>query len=101
MPLGTDHVFSHPQEITLPPEALSYLETQRPGVMAAALPVPSAPVPLPATALPERVETPDAPAHWNLTDLLTCVIREIRRREHVYPELVQQQRMTPAQAEQK
>ncbi len=88
------------QETTLTPEALSYLETQRPGVMAAALPVPSPPTPLPATALPERVETPEAPAHWNLADLVTCVIREIRRREQVYPELVHQQRMTPAQAEQ-
>jgi hypothetical protein len=42
---------------------------------------------------------PPEPPQWNLQDLVTCVIREVSRRERVYPHLVYQRRMTPEEAE--
>lgn len=87
------------QEATLTAEALSYLETHRSGVMATVLPSTPGSAPVLPTALKTREASSKVPSRWSLDDLVTCVIREVRRREHTYPQLIQQQRLTPEQAE--
>jgi len=76
------------------------LEAYRPKAFAAALPNPPCSPPVPAMPATCAVEPPPPAApQWNLQDLVTCVIREVSRRERVYPHLVYQHRMTPAEAE--
>jgi hypothetical protein len=87
-------------ESTLTAEALTILEVYRPKAFAAALPNP--PGSPPASVIPARCAVeppPPEPPQWNLQDLVTCVIREVSRRERVYPHLVYQRRMTPEEAE--
>lgn len=90
------------QEATLTVEALMYLDTHRPGVPAAMLPphsplvaqVPSQPVLCDDEPIP-----PASPPRWNIQDLVTCVTREVGRRERIYPHLVHQRRLSPEEAE--
>jgi hypothetical protein len=87
-------------ESTLTAEALTVLEAYRPQAFAAALP--NSPCSSPASVMSATcaVEPPSsAPPQWNLQDLVTCVIREVSRRERVYPHLVSQHRMAPEEAE--
>jgi hypothetical protein len=87
-------------ESTLTAEALTVLETYRPEAFAAALPEPPGAAPA-SVLLPlcPVAPPPPAPPQWNLQDLVTCVIREVSRRERVYTHLVHQHRMTPEEAE--
>ena len=95
---STAHLLSR-REATLTVDALMMLEEQRPGAIASALP--SAPVSTqsgPSLTSP-TIEAVATPAEWNLQDLVTCVIREVQRRERVYPQLVHQKRLEPEQAQ--
>lgn len=87
------------REATLTAEALIYLETHRPEAVAAGQPSTPHGAPLPSAAPETRVASPNISPRWGLDDLVMCVTREVRRREQAYPQLVQQQRLTPEQAE--
>jgi hypothetical protein len=87
------------REATLTAEALTYLETYRPGIVAALLTTPQ-PLPLPAVPPPSHPSTSGTSLRWTLDDLVMCVNREVQRRDQVYPHLVQQHRLTSEQAEQ-
>jgi hypothetical protein len=79
------------RERTLTIEALDYLEAQRPGSVAAALP------PSP-TAGSEPTALGDVPVHWSLSDVMDCIRREVQRRETQYPIQLQQGRLSAEQA---
>jgi hypothetical protein len=80
-----------PRERTLTIEALDYLDGQRPGAVAAALP------PSP-TATPEPTPLGDVPVHWSLSDVMDCIRREVQRRDSQYPIQVQQGVLSAEQA---
>jgi hypothetical protein len=80
-----------PRERTLTVDALEYLDTHRPGAVAAALP------PSP-TAAPESTALGDVPVHWSLNDVMDCVSREVQRRESQYPIQMQQGLLSAKQA---
>ncbi len=82
------------QESTLTVEALMYLDKHRPGVPAAMLPPPTLAVPF-----DDEPVLPASPPRWNMQDLVTCVTREVARRERVYPHLVYQKGLSPETAE--
>ena len=87
-------------ESTLTAEALTLLEAYRPKALATVLPTPTCPPPAPERPAMCTVEPSEPePPQWNLQDLVTCVIREVARRERVYPHLVYQHRMTPEEVE--
>jgi hypothetical protein len=91
------------QEPTMTAEALTYLDQHRPGVTAAILPPPPSSSVVPALSLPlfgtdESAPAP-SPPQWNMQDLVTCVTREVSRRERLYPHLVHQKRLSPEEAE--
>lgn len=91
------------RECTLTAEALMYLDQHRPGVAAAMLPPspsPSvAPVSSPSTLSADEPAPPASPPRWNLQDLVTCVTREVARRERLYPHLVHQKKLSPEEVE--
>ncbi len=92
-------------ESTLTVEALMYLEQYRPGSAAAILPPPAAPVQSVTPGVSQAVGMVDeppsqvAPPRWNMQDLVTCVTREVSRRERIYPQLVHQKRLSSEAAE--
>jgi len=97
---GTQGRLLSRHESTLTVEALTLLEAYRPKAVVAALPNP--PCSPPASVIPARCAVeppPPEPPQWNLQDLVTCVIREVSRRERIYPHLVYQRRMTREAAE--
>ncbi|ETW96836.1 MAG: hypothetical protein ETSY1_25025 [Candidatus Entotheonella factor] len=91
------------QEPTLTVEALMYLDQHRPEVSAAILPVsPSIPgeqEPSLSIMFDDESALPASPPRWNMQDLVTCVTREVARRERVYPHLVHQKRLSSEEAE--
>jgi hypothetical protein len=90
------------REPTLTVEALMYLDQHRPGVPASILPPPPPPVvraPSGTGRFANESASPTSPPRWNMQDLVTCVTREVSRRERLYPQLVHQQRLTPEEAE--
>ena len=82
-----------PRERTLTVEALDYLEAQRPGAVAAALP-------LSPTAVPNSTPLGDVPVHWSLSDVIDCIHREVQRRETQYPIQMQQDLLSAERAQQ-
>ena len=88
------------REATLTAEALTYLDAHRPGATAVGRPAAPHVAPLSSGASTPPEATPAGLPRWSLDDLVMCVTREVRRREQAYPHLVQQQRLTSAQAEQ-
>jgi len=80
-----------PRERTLTVDALDYLDTHRPGAVAAALPTSP-------TAAPESTSLGDVPVHWSLSDVIACIRREVQWREAQYPIQVQQGRLSTEQA---
>jgi hypothetical protein len=80
-----------PRERTLTVEALDYLEAQRPGAVAAALP-------LSPTAVPNLTSLGDVPVRWSLSKVIDCIGREVQRRETQYPIQVQQGVLSAEQA---
>ena len=93
LPVGWDphwRILS-PRERTLTVEALDYLDAQRPGSVAAALPPSS-------TDAPEPTPLGDVSAHWSLSDVIECIRREVQRRETQYPIQMQQGLLSAEQA---
>jgi hypothetical protein len=90
-------------EPTMTAEALMYLDKHRPGVPAAMLPPPPSPPVVPAPLMPisftDEPVPPASPPRWNMQDLVTCVTREVSRRERLYPHLVHQRRLSADEAE--
>ena len=102
-----------PRQMSLTVEALEYLEAHRPGAIAAAIdrpsqtlrPSPQQPVPLSPTPTSQgRVPSPPVlsgvSTHWSLSDVISCVNREVQKREAAYPQLVQQGRLSQDRARQ-
>ena len=95
------------REPTLTAEALMFLDKHRPGVLAAILPPPPSPscsrpvaqAPSSSVRLADEPAPPASSPRWNMQDLVTCVRREVSRRERIYPHLVHQMRLSPEEAE--